>query len=215
MIVLSSSVALRSVAAQTKSDGVAESRAQEICGENWIVERETLSGGDRVLPGVRSFLGRLRARGGFPYAKLLLSDKGELLARSEGRELLARAAAKRICFRLRDGKPEITEGGRLGKRGLKNTLRALLGRLKPVGRDVGNALSASVAIVTVLTVKGKLEAATVRPTEAGLIIRITWNQGSDWWEFKERADWTLRFDGSGALAGIEKNQQAYTRRMLR
>ena len=205
-----------SACAQADLEDAAKVAAQELSGENWIVEEENLGSGSRSLPGIRSFLGRLRARGGFPYHKLVLTDKGAELARTRGREFAARAAAKQIRVRI-DGKAIecSSDNGGVGL-GMRKTLRALLTRFnKPDARDAGSALAASAAIVKILTIKGTLEEAKVRPQGPGWEVELTWEQGSKWWEFHERAVWSLRFDGSGALVEIQKLQKEHTRRMLK
>jgi hypothetical protein len=199
--------------AQSEEEGrAAAEAARKRLGENWIVEPEPLPGGERVLPGVRSFTCRLRARGGFPFAKMLVSADGKELACSETRELFDRAKAARIRIAVSDGQARVVDPGGAERTGLEDTLRMALRRLGTAVRDPGIALTASLALVTAVTVKGEFESATVTRTEGGgLEVRIIWKQGTVWWGFVEQAEWTLRYAPSGALYGLEKIQKSHER----
>jgi hypothetical protein len=201
-------------ATQLKSEDPALAAVQKRLGESWIVEPESLSGGKRLLPKTRSMLGRLKARGGFPFMKMLLSHDGTELARTESRELVARAEATRLHVDFKDGKPSITEAPLL-RSGLQKTLEAVSPRHASVGQDPGSALSASVSLITILTVRGTFESATVQKSKNGLVVKVSWKQGSQWWEFEESADWTLCFSPKGTLTSLDKERKHYTHRMRR
>ena len=185
--------------------------AQDLLGDNWIVEAEAPPGLDRFLPAVHPFLCRLRARGGFPYEKLLLSGKGKVLARSRIRELLDRAEAKAWSIRFLEGKP-VLEGAPAGDSGLRDTVRVLGKAAAARPNDPGSALTLSLLFLEVLTVKGEFVSAVVKKTEGkGLAVEVDWKQGTRFWGYTERARWTVRFNARGALTDLEKVQARFER----
>ncbi len=196
-----------------KKVSLPQKAAQDLLGDNWIVEAEAPPGLDRFLPAVHPFLARLRARGGFPYEKLLLSGKGKVLARSRIRELLDRAEAKEWSVRFREGKP-VLEGTPAGDGGLRDAMQ-VLGKAAR-SKDPGSALTLSLLFLEVLTVKGEFVSAAVKKIEGkGLAVEVDWKQGTRFWGYTEQARWTVRFNARGAFTDLEKVQTRFERERRR
>lgn len=184
-----------------------EEAVRRLVPEGWTVEPETFANADRLLPGARSWYCRLRAKGGFPYERIVLASDGQVLHRSRDADFLARVRAARIEARRAAAGWTVVEGGAVGVESLLDAFH----RLSPgAGRDAGGALTAAVVLLDLLTYDGRFVAATVAARgAAGIEVAVDWEQGSGTWSFEERARWTFEFDASGALTRLLKVRTAF------
>jgi len=191
--------------------------AHRTLGPNWIVEDDPLPDRRWFMPNLHSYLCRLRARGGFPYQKLIVSSEGKVLARSATRELRARARAESIRIAIAGGRPTIEGLAGADTQGLEDTLRAFARRIRPTDPvGPGSALAISLLLVEMLTVKGEFRSAEVKRTAKGEVaVTVDWKQGNRSWGFVEQARWTLRFDARGTIASIEKTRGEFEEHLRR
>jgi len=182
--------------------------ARKLVGKNWDVERELIPGLDRCLPGVHSFWCRMRAMGGAPYERIVISEKGDVLHRIKAKSLHAWPKAKALEVRI-EGKKAIVKdtGGMAAVADMAPVIETGLRLHAPSGKDPGASLSFSIALVSLLTVKWTFHGASVTTAPGGgFVVQLDWTQGSVLWSFEERAHWSLTFDKEGALISITKAQ---------
>jgi hypothetical protein len=189
---------------------------RSVLGPNWVTERDSVSGTNNEKVRLHSFLCRLRARGGFPYQKFVVSHDGKILAQSSHRELLDRARSKSLQVAAKGKRDGITVRPNVDATGLTNTFRAVQAGYEKRVRGPVAALEAAVALVDMLTVKGQFLSAKVdRRGDDGFTVSVLWKQGSSFWGFKEQASWTVAFDRAGSLVRVDKKQQSYERQLRR
>jgi len=185
----------------------ADEALRRLLPPGWTAAPETFANADRVLPGARSWLCRLPAKGGYPHERIVLTDAGQVVHRSDGAAFLARARAARIEARREAAAWTVVDGGATGVGPL---LDAFHQRAPGAGRDPGSALTAAIVLLDLLTYDGRFVAATVTARgTAGVEVDVDWEQGSGTWSFEERARWTFGFDRAGALSRLGKAQASF------
>jgi hypothetical protein len=183
---------------------------QEFLGSEWILEEDALGGAPATTGGLRSLLCRLRARGGFPFQKMLVAASGEVLSCSPHGELKARARAKTLRIALTPERIAVASQPRIESAGLESALRALLARRTARKAHPADALSTALNALELLSVEGEFRSAAIERAEDGaLSVAVGWKQGTRFYGFEERARWSFAFDRKGALASIEKVQEAF------
>jgi hypothetical protein len=189
---------------------------RSVLGPNWVTERDSVSDTKNEKMCLHSFLCRLRARGGFPYKKFVVSHDGKILAQSSHRELLDRARSKSLQVMANGKRDDITVRPNVVATGLTNTFKAVQAGYEKRARGPAAALGTAVVLVDMLTVKGQFLSAKVdRRRDDGFTVTVVWKQGGSFWGFTEQASWTVTFDGAGSLVRVDKKQQSYERQLRR
>ncbi|MHC5036697.1 MAG: hypothetical protein ACYTHM_05230, partial [Planctomycetota bacterium] len=121
-----------------------EKVARSLFEDHWRVEGEKFANLERCLPGVHPFFAILQGKGGVPYAKVLISGKGEVLVLTKTRDLIDRAGSKILEAEPKTFTPPPKAFRGAGGSGLNPTVSAFAKYAAVRATDPGNALSLAV-----------------------------------------------------------------------